>query len=281
MSISLPTSELWDLQKPTVPPRSRLFHLPPIGIGTLFVESLMGYVIRLANVHCVPPHQLVFREIAPRMVQNGYFPLNWRNRVKQLFQPNSPLIKGNELEGATTTAFIQALEELTLRQDFAQLSILRQATALFAESQLRSHQSWCPQCLAEWQQDERVLYMPLIWLLKTLEICPQHPRQALIHCCPHCQRSFPPLAETSRIGFCPRCRQWLGVLPWTASQHPCEQNNAEWDSVFADPLEWQLMWLDDSEHLLPQAQQPFYPPKLPGVSDLNLNAPALSNPGTI
>jgi TniQ len=276
MPISPPTAELWNLQKPTVPTRSRLFHLQPIGIRTLFAESLMGYVVRLANYHCVTPRQLVFKEIAPHMVQKGYPAIGWQ-RIKQVFKPNSPLIKGNELEGAMTTALIQALEELTLRQDLSQLTLLRQATALFAGGQLRNHQAWCPRCLTEWQQAGRIIYTPLIWLLKDLKICPQHRTQELIYRCPHCQRSFPPLAETLSPGFCPRCRGWLGNLTLTPSHQPSDHEDSEWSAFLPDPLEWQLMWLDDSEKLLSEAKQPFYPPKLACLSDLNLYSSQLKD----
>lgn len=45
--------ELWDLTCPAIPPRSRLFHLAPIGIGTPWTESLTGYLARLAEAHGV------------------------------------------------------------------------------------------------------------------------------------------------------------------------------------------------------------------------------------
>lgn len=269
MPVKPTTAELWDLQKPTVTSRSRLFHLQPIGVGTLFVESLMGYVVRLADYHCVTPRQLVFREIAPRMVQKGYPVVGWHKRIERIFKSNSPLIQGNELEGAMTTALLQALEELTLRRDLSQMTLLRQATASFAWSQLRGYQAWCPRCLAEWRQAGRVIYTPLIWLLKGLKICPQHRFQELIHHCHHCQKSFPPLAETLSPGVCPKCRGWLGDLSLPPSPQPLQRPDSEWSAFLPDPLEWQLMWLDNSEKLLSEAKELFYPPKLSGSGDLN------------
>nr|WP_236116925.1 TniQ family protein [Hassalia byssoidea] len=53
------------LQKSPIPPRSRLYNLEPIGIGTPYVESLTGYVIRLAEQHCITTRQLLLNEIAP------------------------------------------------------------------------------------------------------------------------------------------------------------------------------------------------------------------------
>jgi TniQ len=264
MPISLSTAEFWDLKKPEVPTRSRLFHLQPIGIGHLFVESLMGYVVRLADYHCVTPRQLMFKEVAPRMLQKGYPSLGWQRKIEQIFMSHSPLIKGNELRGQMATALIQSLEELTLRHDLSQLTLLRQVTALFGGSQLRNHQAWCPLCLEEWREARRTIYTPLIWLLKDLMICPQHRFQALIGLCPHCQESFPPLSATLSLGFCPKCHRWLGNLTVNQSHLQPNHENSEWGALIRNPLEAQLFWLDDVDKLLDEAKQPFYPPRLPG-----------------
>ncbi len=40
-----------DLEKPLIPPRSHLYHLEPIGIGTPYVESLTSFLsIAILNV---------------------------------------------------------------------------------------------------------------------------------------------------------------------------------------------------------------------------------------
>ena len=54
----------WDCRPASVPPRSRLYSLKPIGIGTPFVESLTGYVSRLADAHGVSVGKLVDRELS-------------------------------------------------------------------------------------------------------------------------------------------------------------------------------------------------------------------------
>ncbi|HEY7068447.1 MAG TPA: hypothetical protein VII06_43770 [Chloroflexota bacterium] len=55
----------WDLARPAVPPRSRLFHLAPIGIGTPETESLTSYLTRLAAAHSVRVRELVVHECLP------------------------------------------------------------------------------------------------------------------------------------------------------------------------------------------------------------------------
>ena len=53
----------WDLAPATIPPRSRLHSIVPIGIGTPFVESLTGYMIRLAASHAVRVSDLIEHEL--------------------------------------------------------------------------------------------------------------------------------------------------------------------------------------------------------------------------
>ena len=53
-----PSFERVDLGLLAMPPRSRLFNLEPIGIGTPYVESLISYVVRESEAHCVLPRSL-------------------------------------------------------------------------------------------------------------------------------------------------------------------------------------------------------------------------------
>ena len=59
--------DLWSLALPTLPPRSRLYSLAPMGIGTSQVESLTSYVMRLAEAHAVSPGTLIRQEIFPNL----------------------------------------------------------------------------------------------------------------------------------------------------------------------------------------------------------------------
>ena len=59
-----PLFNSWDCRPPPLPPRSRLYALTPIGIGTPFVESLTGYVSRLADAHAVSVGDLLGRELS-------------------------------------------------------------------------------------------------------------------------------------------------------------------------------------------------------------------------
>ena len=72
--------EEWDMTIPPIPPRSRLYRLESIGIGTPYVESLTSYITRLAEVHCVSLKALIMWEIFP--LQGQDFTWAWGNNGK-------------------------------------------------------------------------------------------------------------------------------------------------------------------------------------------------------
>jgi hypothetical protein len=62
--------DLWDLTPTKPPPRSRLYSLQPMGLGTSRVESLTSYLTRLAQAHTVSLRTLVKREVFPLLAKN-------------------------------------------------------------------------------------------------------------------------------------------------------------------------------------------------------------------
>ena len=59
--------EVWGPAREAPPPRSRLYSLEPIGIGTPEVESLSSYLNRLAQAHCVTVSALIAHELVPHI----------------------------------------------------------------------------------------------------------------------------------------------------------------------------------------------------------------------
>ena len=59
--------DTWPPAREAPPPRSRLYRLEPIGIGTPAVESLSSYLNRLAQAHCVMVTTLITHELLPRL----------------------------------------------------------------------------------------------------------------------------------------------------------------------------------------------------------------------
>src|SRR6516225_11885729 len=57
-------SECWEVMVTPIPKRSRLYSLEPMNVGAAEVESLTGYVARIAEAHCVTVSDLVGAELS-------------------------------------------------------------------------------------------------------------------------------------------------------------------------------------------------------------------------
>ncbi len=216
----LPVFESWEVDVKPIPSRSRLYSLAPIGIGTAFVESLSGYVTRLAQAHAVSAGSLVARELSGS--------LKARNIHMGLV---SYAING---VGVRAKQWVQVLETMTLRSDLRFLTLLP-FEHLFPKPYLfRRVRAWCPACYERMDSQGGPIYEPLLWCLKLVEVCPRH-RQPLTTTCPRCLRSLRPLSAESRLGFCSRCGLWLGQAS-DRTDHPPSG---------AVPTEYQL-WLADA-----------------------------------
>ena len=127
-----PTLEAWDLAIEPFTARSRLYSLAPVGIGTVFVESLSGYVERLAAAHAVSVGSLVGKEISNLVNPDGI-------KLGLVFYAINGV-------GGTAKRWVQALEILTSRPDLRYLTLLP-FERLFPQPFLfRRDRAWCPVC---------------------------------------------------------------------------------------------------------------------------------------
>ncbi len=242
------------LQKPTIPPRSRLYCLEPIGVGSEYVESLTGYVARLAQQHCVTPRQLLLTEIAPHLARK-------KNRLN--YQPETvskvfgidmckPAANGT---GLTAAYLVEALSALTKRNDLHKLTRLYWPL-LPKRGLLRHQRAWCPSCYLEWQQGGKTIYEPLLWLINIVVICPYHHNRLLCQC-PHCHQHLPVFYWNFRPGYCSNCNQWLVNCGY----------KTKYTNIEAD-LDWQLNVVRNVGELL--AFEPGFnsPPIINNISDV-------------
>jgi transcriptional regulator with XRE-family HTH domain len=203
----MPTDE-WNLARPVLPPRSRLYCLEPVGLGSPGVESLTSYVARLAEAHCVSTRRLVVAEVLP-LLGRPYLlgPVN--RGLSAFWQRDSAALNGTR---RLAHDGVQVLEGLTLRHDLRFLTLVPWGEVLPAKDLLRPVRAWCPACYEEWGQAGQGIYDPLLWSLAVVTACPRH-RQRLQQVCPHpdCQRSNPWLAQCARPGYCSHCQRWLGA----------------------------------------------------------------------
>ena len=191
-----------------IPQRSHLYFLEPIGIGTPFAESLSSYLTRLAQEHCLPSKKLIMGEIAPVIMGNKYHPEMLSKNVSTLFGNSDakPAINGMR---DMTRSLVKALEQLTLHQDLRYLSCLTYQRIIKERDLFRQYKAWCPQCFEAWQRENKPIYEPLLWSFKDVNYCLQHNCQ-LCDRCSHCDSTQKAIANNSRLGYCDRCKQWLG-----------------------------------------------------------------------
>ena len=198
-----------------IPRRSRLYSLEPIAVETPFTESLSSYLTRLATEHCLPLKKLIAGEIAPVVLGEQYQLEMLSKNVSTLFGNSDakPAINGMR---DMTRSLVEALEQLTLRQDLRYLCCFTWKGVIKERSLFRQHKAWCPQCFEARRQENQPIYEPLLWSFRDVNYCLQHNCQLCARC-PHCDSSLKAIANNSRLGFCDRCKQWLG----------CDTNNAE------------------------------------------------------
>lgn len=218
--------ESWDLALPPMRPRSRLYSPAPAGIGTAFVESLSGYVVRLAEAHTVSTGDLVRRELSRYA------------RLPLVFYSND--VNGLEERAAR---WVRAVETATLRSDLRYLTLLPFQNLFPRPVMLRKTRAWCPECYQAMAATEPI-YEPLLWCLELVKVCPQHHR-LLATTCSHCNRSLPPICAASRTGRCSRCGMWLGC---TLGRSANETSNQV-------PMEYQLWVADAMGQLLARASE--------------------------
>ncbi len=210
--------EIWEKSDPVRPPRSRLYALTPVGVGTSEVESLTSYLRRLAAAHGVT---------VSKLIQNEILPLCQPKRGSSTFLgQKSRVVHG---PGCSALEVTWALQRLTGQMQLTYLTFLPWADVIALDDMLRLERAWCPLCLEEQRQAEQPVVEPLLWTLQPIQLCVKHqfPLQSL---CPHCQQPLPWLAAYSRPGFCSNCYTWLGLAP-----HPLP-------NPLADLTEAELFW---------------------------------------
>jgi transcriptional regulator with XRE-family HTH domain len=166
-----PAFDSWDLALVALPVRSRLHSIEPIGIGTPFVESLTGYMIRLAAAHAVRVSDLIEYELRTSI---PYF-----HSVSKI---------ANVINGVNESAqnWVSALERFTLRDNLRFLTLLPFASLLKTPFLIRQERAWCPRCYESRKAQGHDVYEQLLWSLQPVEICPLH-NTPLETSCPTCQ----------------------------------------------------------------------------------------------
>jgi transcriptional regulator with XRE-family HTH domain len=220
--------EQWELSSTVLPAATRLYNLPPIGLGTPMGESLTGYIARLAEAHCVSAGLLYWKEIKALAGKGNIFSF----RVAGDGGYSTHTING---PGSPAADFVRVLEELTSRQDLPYLTMRTWAQVLPGHSLLRRWRAWCERCFQAWLQAKQPVYEPLLWTMQAVSICPYH-RRKLRDVCPHCSRRIGPLDWRSRPGYCSRCERSLVGADQASSAQEVTGDQLMWATWVATAL---------------------------------------------
>jgi hypothetical protein len=150
----------------SMPPRTLLYSLPALGVGTAQVESLRSYIERLSLAHHRTARQVVSLVLAQQPTratteEAKYITQSW------LVHSGSP---GNlELLARLQAATGQQLGSMTLAR-FANAISLYKAFDQRSPGQAR----YCPLCFTEDLKTLELPYGRLLWELKGVDCCPIH-----------------------------------------------------------------------------------------------------------
>ena len=151
--------ESWSISSPPVPPRSQLYSLQPVGVGTGMVESLTGYVARLAEAHSVSVGDLVGRLLSDLANPTGAIVTAAAKAARvggHGFHACSYAINGVTDRAAT---WVHALEAATTRRDLRCLTLLPFRHAL-PDHLFRRRRAWCTLCFEQWRENGQIVYEP-------------------------------------------------------------------------------------------------------------------------
>lgn len=213
-----------------IPPRTALFALPPIGVGTPAAEGLISYIVRLAEAYSISPRRLIRDELSKVCPEIGRF------RRGPFFERDARTVNGLHrysrwFSGAIGQLCGIAAEDLTL---IPLAGLLPKNGAGLISAAPR----WCPTCYAEMLASGKPISQPLVWSFDLYRLCPRH-RCSMAECCSHCGMRQYPVPRSPCLGYCCHCGQWLG--------RPLEQKAS------CDPLEfWAATSIEEIVAKLPQ-----------------------------
>lgn len=188
---------------PLKPPRSRWIGLEPLGVGTPFVESLSGYLMREAQAYAIPLGALIRYGIASQLAL-GYLDAARSNTVSGFLRA------AYHMNGAGRMAetWIAAVGALTQRTDLVSLTLRAWSEIVHEPTLLISYKRWCPYCIADWLRERIPLREPLLWHIAAVTACPRHDCQ-LETLCPACHGPSPWLSWRCQPCHCATCQRLL------------------------------------------------------------------------
>lgn len=148
------TYESWNCDLTSaLPKRSYLYHLRPIGVGTAHVESLTGYIARIAEAHCVPTGVLLTRELFPRLEDHSA-------KLRAAARKYAFIYDAYVLNGIAECPrnWVRLLQTLTGQSSLHVLTMLTWSRVISDIHLLRNNRAWCPYCFDSWRNANLPIY---------------------------------------------------------------------------------------------------------------------------
>lgn len=182
---------------------STLYNLEPIGIGSIYCESITSYLVRLAEAHCLKPGVLINKIIAP--VLNKMYLLQSATYGGNRFFDGAKTLNGVD---ENSFEIVNTLQSLTSRDNLINLTLQKWNRVFTCRGLLKKNLSWCPLCLEEFKNESGLYYYPLIWFMQPVKSCINH-NILLVEICSSCRKTVPVLHRSSKNGHCPYCDNQL------------------------------------------------------------------------
>lgn len=183
----------------SLPPRSRLFSLPPAGEDGCTREALLDYTQRLSVQHRVRVRDLLARIVLPEAEMKGAF------YVPGHFTAQS--IRGCSGWSSYAQSFLGAVQRLTGRLDVEKTSLAGWHGLLNERGYVARGRRWCPECLRE-QEGQGFHHLCLLWSFDPVRVCPKH-LVWLCEQCMHCGKQQPVIGNALARGLCEHCHHSL------------------------------------------------------------------------
>jgi hypothetical protein len=202
--IEIRTYPAVDLIPAVMPPRTLLYNMPPIGLGTALVESMTSFGSRHAHKHYISANSLFLLLVRPHMIQMD------ANAVRL---PTSISDKGWTFNGhhVSSRLMIRVFELMTGRNDLESLSLARWTHVIKMQGLFRQEKAWCPECYRDRRESNEKQYDPLIWALQLITHCLKHGKKLMTRC-PNkkCNKTNSVINRMAAIDHCSECNTFLG-----------------------------------------------------------------------
>lgn len=183
----------------------RLHSLGPRGIGTMDVESLYSYAMRLANSHAVPLGHFL-RQVGP-MTGQGL-----SNKKKYADQVHDTRFGG---ANDAVLGWVAALETATGMRNLSALTYSSFGRLMTGRGSGAMRRQWCPHCLDDDLVRHGDPHLRLLWTVGLVTACPVHGCR-LETACQSCGEGRTQTGRRAKRmsmlgpGACGSCGAWLG-----------------------------------------------------------------------